>query len=125
MYRESKQLFADSDFQLTKWAPNDVEVYADIPEEQCAPTAKLLQEHNSQNTQGEMGLHWNPSTDVLTLDDKALKKVTLTKRCMLSVVHSFFDPLGFTATFLLRQKLVYIPAMFGCFSRPHLGCSIA
>ena len=73
LYQESLQLSTDSSFQLTKWATNTMEVYADIPEDQHAPTNTLLQDHNSPTTQGAMGLRWNPLTDLLTLDGKAEK----------------------------------------------------
>ena len=55
LYRKIIQLFADSGFQLMKWATNAVEVYADIPENQRAPTNTLLQDHNSPTTQGQWG----------------------------------------------------------------------
>ena len=45
--------------------------------------------------------------DLLTLDEKTQKTVVLTKCGMLSVLHSFFDPLGFTVPFLLHAKLIY------------------
>ena len=38
LYRKSIQLFTNSGFQLMKWATNATELYADILEEQRAPT---------------------------------------------------------------------------------------
>ena len=55
LYRESIQLFADSEFHLTKWATNTVDVYADILEEECAPVPILLREHIIHDRQRAMG----------------------------------------------------------------------
>ena len=102
LYREIIQLFAKSGFELRKWSTNTPEVYLEIPEDQRAATNMLLQEPNSPRTiQGALGLRWNPQTGHLTLDEKAEKTVILMRRGMLSVLHSFFDPLGFTVPFLL------------------------
>ena len=53
-----------------------------------------------------MGFWWNLLTDCLTLDEKKEKPVVSMRRGMLSVLHSYFDNIGFTALFL-RGKLLY------------------
>ena len=54
-----------------------------------------------------MGLQWDPTTDYLSLATKNQQVMTNTRRGMLSDLHSFFDPIGFTSPFLLRGKLLY------------------
>ena len=86
-------------FQVMKCATNAAEIYTDILEDQLVPTSTLVWKYNSQDTQGAMGLWWNPLKDRLTLDEKAQKNLVLTKRSMFSVLHSFYNLLGFTAPF--------------------------
>ena len=54
-----------------------------------------------------MGLQCNPLTDCLTLEEKIEPPVVSTRHGMLSLLHSYFDHLGFTAPFLMQGKLLY------------------
>ena len=54
-----------------------------------------------------MGLQWDPVNDTLTLSTKNHSTTVYTHRGMLSHLHSFFDPIGFTSPFLLKGKLIY------------------
>ena len=80
LYHESKELFADSGFELTKWLTNANEAYSDIPEVDCLSTVHIVQGHTaSLTTQEAMGLWWNLLKDCLSLDKKIGKPVVSTR----------------------------------------------
>jgi hypothetical protein len=91
LYSESTALFADSGFQLTKWAANSDEVLEMIPEESHAPssTKVITEEGHDASVHGTMGLQWETENDTLTLATKDDIKLIQTKRGMLSYLHSF------------------------------------
>ena len=73
-----------------------------------APSSCLIANGNSSShVHGAMGLQWVPATDTLSLATKKSNTITNTRSSMLSDLHSFFDPIGFTSPFLLRGKLIY------------------
>ena len=56
---------------------------------------------------GAVGLAWEPIADTLSLVPKADKTFLNTRCGMMSALHTLFDPIGFTAPFMLRGKLLY------------------
>ena len=93
---------------MTKWFANVEEIVNIISEEVCAPTVRIIT-HNGSPSQVHraMGLQWDPSTDCLSLYTKNHPPLVQTRRGMLSQLHSFFYPIGFTSPFLLKGKLMY------------------
>ena len=119
LYRQSTELFADSGLKLMKWSANAAEIMQIVPQGMCAPSSRLIATENSSSHVHEtMGLQWDPTTDALSLATKKSKAITNTRRGMLSDLHSFFDPIGFTSPFLLRGKLIYQTCLV---SFPDLG----
>ena len=120
-YRENKQLFADSGFKLTKKLTNAPEVYSNILESRRAPSTSLIKVHvSSSMTQGTMSLWWNPLKDYLSFDDKTEKPVVSTQRGMLNAFHSYFDPLGLTAS-LFAAGQITLPTMLSYLPQPGIG----
>ncbi|XP_062703569.1 uncharacterized protein LOC134286024 [Aedes albopictus] len=95
-------------FQLRKWASNCPLALAGIPEENLAirtPNGINLDPDPSVKT---LGLTWFPSTDVLgfqftipALDADAI----ITKRTILSVIATLFDPLGLLGAVITTAKV--------------------
>ncbi|PIK43503.1 hypothetical protein BSL78_19643 [Apostichopus japonicus] len=93
-------------FRLTKWMSNRKEVLASIPSDDRAPELKSL----DLNQQGipisrALGVQWSPQTDMLKFEVTPVKR-DHTRRGLLSVVCSLFDPLGFVAPFVLPAKML-------------------
>ncbi|XP_071827282.1 uncharacterized protein [Apostichopus japonicus] len=93
-------------FRLTKWMSNSKEVLASIPSDDRAPELKSL----DLNQQGipisrALGVQWSPQTDMLKFEVTPVKR-DHTRRGLLSVVCSLFDPLGFVAPFVLPVKML-------------------
>lgn len=87
--KESTQIFSDAKFELRGWTYTCDE----IPRETVAV----------------LGLNWCPSEDVLSLRPELLNLKDLpkvTKRAILSITHSLFDPIGFSAPVALFPKLL-------------------
>ncbi|XP_062715823.1 uncharacterized protein LOC134291718 [Aedes albopictus] len=95
-------------FQLRKWASNCPLALAGVPEENLAirtPDGINLDPDPSVKT---LGLTWFPSTDILgfqftipTLETGAI----LTKRAILSVIATLFDPLGLLGAVITTAKV--------------------
>lgn len=105
----SKQLDKGG-FHLTKWCSNDRRVIAAIPESERAKTVVNL-ELQQLPTQSALGMKWNIEDDkfVWEISDKlmsATSKKPVTRRCMVSIVYSLFDPLGFIAPYIMKAKLI-------------------
>ena len=123
LYHESTALFSDSGFKLMKWSANAEEILNIIPKEACASASKIITQNGSPSqVHGTMGLQWDPSTDSLSLSTKDHPPPAYTRRGILSQLHSFFDPIGFTSPFLLKGNL-YIKNVLHfslvCLGMPH------
>uniref|UniRef100_A0A183VHE5 RNase H domain-containing protein n=1 Tax=Toxocara canis TaxID=6265 RepID=A0A183VHE5_TOXCA len=54
-----------------------------------------------------IGLQWSKNQDTLILSTQRFKASTITRRTLLSFIHSHFDPLGLLAPVLLRLKIFH------------------
>ncbi|XP_048487110.1 uncharacterized protein LOC125490817 [Plutella xylostella] len=112
---EMKQLVADvtaihhaGGFEIRGFVSNKPEC---LPEPTETPSVSLLQTESSQRT---LGMIWKPQKDALGFD-LSFKKLEAdivdgsqkpTKRQMLKVIMSVFDPLGFLGPLLIRGKIL-------------------
>jgi len=97
-------------FRLTKWCSNDSSVIAAIPESERAKTAVNL-ELEQLPTQSAVGMKWNIEDDkfVWEISNKlmsAKSKKPVTRRSLVSVAFSLFDPLGFNAPYIMKAKAI-------------------
>lgn len=97
-------------FHLTKWCSNDRRVIAAIPESERAKTVVNL-ELEQLPTQSALGMKWDIEDDkfVWEVSDKLMSaspKKPVTRRGIVSVVYSLFDPLGFIAPYIMKAKLL-------------------
>ena len=90
-------------FNLTKFTSNSTKVIESLPTEKCCNNAKDVFE--SKETSRTLGIKWNIRKDAFTYDTK-LSSVGATKRIVLKVTSTIFDPLGFLTPFVLRAKLL-------------------
>ncbi|XP_063072354.1 uncharacterized protein LOC134463029 isoform X3 [Engraulis encrasicolus] len=93
-------------FHLSKWATNSREVLASIPVEDRVKEMKELNlEKDKLPTERALGLQWCIDSDNFTFNVQP-KSQPLTRRGMLSMVYSIYDPLGFLTPFTLTAKLL-------------------
>ena len=89
---------------LTKWVSNSAVVIESIPESERAGGVKDL--NFSQPTiQRALEKHWDVVTDEITFK-VTIKEKPPTRRGLLSIVSSIYDPLGLVAPFVLPAKIL-------------------
>ncbi|XP_070548347.1 uncharacterized protein [Ptychodera flava] len=95
-----------SGFKLTKWISNTRPVLEAIPEEQRATEVKNLDlEQDDLPTEHALGMQWNVESDVFEFRNRTKEKPA-TRRGILGVVSSLYDPLGMAAPALLPPKML-------------------
>lgn len=104
--RELMTLCASGGFHLTKWVSNSRALLSSIPDHERAAEVKDLDlEHDELPVERALGMQWCTSSDSfrfkIHLPDKPC-----TRRGILSVVSSVYDPMGFLAPLLLPIKLI-------------------
>ena len=93
-------------FNLTKFTTNSIDVLLSVPEEKRRKTTKEFGIKDSQpSTEKALGVIWNTAEDMFGFDIK--KKVKpLTRRGILSVLSSIYDPCGFVAPYILTGRKI-------------------
>jgi len=93
-------------FRLTKWLSNDAEVIRAVPEaERSSSILDLDLDRERLPVERTLGLKWDIHTDSFTFDVKP-KERPKTRRGILSVTSSVYDPLGFLAPIVLPAKRI-------------------
>ncbi|XP_068506561.1 uncharacterized protein [Syngnathus scovelli] len=97
---------AESNLKLHKIASNSVTVMkAFEPEKLASGIRELGHNDDSLPAQRSLGLCWDINTDMLTFD-VAIADKPYTRRGVLSVVNSVFDPLGLAAPVTIKGRLL-------------------
>ena len=103
---ELRRLMLRGGFNLTKWISNDREVLESIPVEARAKDVKDLDLDNDVlPAEKALGVSWFVETDTFGFKVN-IKEKPCTRRGILSVVSSVYDPLGMAAPFILPAKLL-------------------
>lgn len=106
LVRELMTLCASGGFHLTKWVSNSIALLGSISDHERAAEVKDLDlEHDELPVERALGMQWCTSSDSfrfkIHLPDKPC-----TRRGILSVVSSVYDPIVFLAPLLLPIKLI-------------------
>ena len=108
--KQLRELLQKGGFKLTKWLSDNREVLSTIPESERARSVVTL-DIDYLPTESALGLKWNVEDDAFvwevdrdTLDQMQGKAAT--RRGILSVVSSLFDPLGIIAPYIMKAKLL-------------------
>ena len=92
-----------SGFKLTKFVSNTKAVLEALPASEVS--SKHSMEFDTENLERTLGIRWEIKKDEFTFS-RNLKEAPWTKRGILGVVSSIFDPLGFVTPFSLKAKLL-------------------
>ena len=103
---ELRDLVKRGGFNLTKWISNNPRVIESVPVEDRAKEVKGLDlNHDAMPVERALGVSWNIELDCfaykITPKDKPL-----TRRGMLSIISSIYDPCGYACPFVLQAKLI-------------------
>ena len=105
LVKEMTSLLARGGFKLTKFASTSREVMNTVPEEDRAKSFKKMDLNDNELPQETaLGLQWSIEDDSF-LYDVDLPERELTKRGLLSITASLYDPLGFVGPVVLVPKM--------------------
>ena len=105
LIKDVKSMCQEGGFNLTKFASNSKRVLRSIPEKDRKIGVKNNDLLESLPEERALGVLWNVENDTLGFK-VSLKEKPLTRRGVLSVLSSIYDPLGFGAPFLLKGKQI-------------------
>ena len=99
-------LMRNGGFKLTKWVSNDKDVMLSVPEELRAKEMKNLDfEKDYLPVERALGIEWSVETDRFQFKVNITEKPP-TRRGILSLASSIYDPLGMVAPFVLPAKIL-------------------
>ena len=96
------ELLKTSGFRLTKWASNSRQVLSALPSTELAK-ADIDLDLDEMPVQRILGMRWDTNTDEFTF--RTVKTdAPLTKRGVIRIIATLFDPLGFLSPFVFIAK---------------------
>lgn len=99
-------MLAKGGFHLSKWSSNSKKVLNSIPKEERAQGLQDLDlDSDNLPTERALGIQWCAETDQFRFNTN-LRYRPHTRRGLLSLVNSIFDPLGFLAPVVLPAKIL-------------------
>ena len=106
LVKDLQALCSSGGFTLTKWMSNSRKVLTSIPAEHRATEVRDLDlRHDTLPVERTLGVQWDTEADTFTYKIKLQDKPG-TRRGILSIVNSIYDPLGFLAPVILPAKLL-------------------
>ncbi|XP_050417733.2 uncharacterized protein LOC126831129 [Patella vulgata] len=99
-----RKLLLKGGFNLTKWVSNSRNIIKSISETERAKTVKNL-DFDGLPIERALGVLWDTESDCFTFN-VVLKEKPISRRGILSILSSVYDPLGFVAPFVLNAKLI-------------------
>jgi hypothetical protein len=107
LVNELRRLLSLRGFRLTKWLSNKRKVIESIPESERASEVRSLDlQESSLPVERALGICWNTEEDTLGLQIADVELVS-TRRKLLSVMSSVYDPIGFLSPFILQAKKIF------------------
>ena len=91
-------------FRLTKWISNDKHLLNAIPVEERAQSVRTIGEEGTLPAERALGVIWDVQKDVFLFKIKP-KELADTRRNVISLTASIFDPIGFLAPFIVLAKI--------------------
>ncbi len=106
MVKNLTSLCQKGGFRLTKWISNSRKVLQSVSEENRAKDIQQLNlDRDKLPVERALGLQWSVEADTFQFKI-SLKNQPCTRRGILSVVSSVYDPLGFLAPLILPAKIL-------------------
>ena len=102
---ELMSLLQRGGFRLTKWISNNKQVLSSIPNTEKSPSIVDLNFDDDLPTERALGVRWDVQRDLFVFSI-VQKDRPFTRRGILSVVSSLYDPLGFAVPVTLHAKLL-------------------
>ena len=104
--QELRDLCQKGGFRLTKFVSNSREVLQSIPSDERGKQVRDLVRSEDLPCEKALGVQWQVESDVMSFTMAPAREKTCTRRGMLSVIGSVYDPLGMSAPFVLQGRLI-------------------
>jgi hypothetical protein len=105
LVKDTTELSGKGGFHLRDWLSNSTEVNDSIPLSERAKSLQLDIEGDGLPVERTLGVVWSVKEDTLSFQTSSEEKPP-TRRGMLSVISSVFDPLGIAAPFILPARIL-------------------
>ena len=92
-YNETKKIFGAAGMNMCQWSCNDENVMSNMKAE----------DRSEDGISKVLGIIWNRQLDTISLCRVNTESVNVTKREILKIISSVFDPLGLFAPILLKS----------------------
>lgn len=89
---------------LTKWMSNDLAVLEDVPEDKRI--SAYIDLSKNDDTLKTLGLLYNATNDEFSFKIRDVTRVTYTKRGLLSVTASIYDPIGWLLPVIMKLRML-------------------
>ena len=91
-------------FNLTKWISNDKVFLNAVPEKERAQSVQSIGDGDTLSTERALGVTWDVQNDtsIFRIKPKALAD---TRRKVVTLTASIFDPFGFVTPYVVRAKI--------------------
>ena len=99
-----KQVLQEGGFNLTKFVTNDEEVLEAIKEED---RAKEIKEFNQDVVSKALGISWEVKQDVFKIKIDVKQEEEVTRKVMLKVIASMYDPLGLVSPCVVTGRMLF------------------
>ena len=96
-------ILSAGDFHLTKWISNSKAVMDAM--EGTKTTTIRHEIVLGPNGVSVLGIQWHPANDTLNFNQQQTNEVKFTRRGLVNLVASIYDPLGFLAPFTVKAKI--------------------
>ncbi|XP_044751667.1 uncharacterized protein LOC123311663 [Coccinella septempunctata] len=114
LVRDVIYIHGQGGFVICNWIANDDRILEDVDMDLVAQGHKKLDSNNKDMVERILGVYWNPVEDTFCFQTKFNKidrdildnRRRPTKRDILKIVMSVFDPLGFLANFIVQGKII-------------------
>ncbi|XP_077997424.1 uncharacterized protein LOC144450652 [Glandiceps talaboti] len=101
------ELLFKGGFRLTKWSSNSKRVFRSVPFEERAKEVKSLDlDSDALPVERALGIHWDTEADVFGIKIRQ-KTPVYTRRGLLRITSSVYDPLGFVSPYVLQAKKIF------------------
>ena len=106
LLQRTQGMLATANLRLHKIASNDANVTQAFPsEDRASELCNLDLNNDTKPIQRSLGVYWDPETDTFTFKVSEGNK-PFTRRGVLSVINSLFDPLGIVSPVIIKGKML-------------------
>ena len=113
---ELQSLLELGKMELRKWAANDLQLLADLPEDHLLPSyCSISMDDESDSVLKVLGLRWNPVDDSFHYKPSPVSKIH-TKRELASQIAKIFDPLGWLIPITVFARILFRQIVQGSYN---------